>query len=343
MANTPAPAQIQAAKQLLASMGITPEDLAATTVTSTAPTFAEYVPVVAGAVSSGALRTYGSYWNRVVERWGPRRIDEPTPTEIKQFAEWVKANTVRRRNAHGGLGAVENFIGAMRCLYRHAGNDGLIPESFNPALKVPKPRRAESLRRAITDTRLDEINETVSTTGDDPALDALIVRLHTETACRRGGALGLQPRDLDQDDCLVYLREKGEKSRWQPVSPTLMNALLDHVSNRGTGDRDEQLLRYRSGEPITRRRYDYIWTRLGECLPWVATQQVSAHWLRHTTLTWVERNFGFAVAQAFAGHAKDRDAATTSIYTRASIHEIAASVAALTNEPHPLAPSDATT
>jgi hypothetical protein len=26
------------------------------------------------------------------------------------------------------------------------------------------------------------------------------------------------------------------------------------------------------------------------------------HWIRHTTLTWVERTFGFAVAQAYAGH-----------------------------------------
>ena len=26
------------------------------------------------------------------------------------------------------------------------------------------------------------------------------------------------------------------------------------------------------------------------------------HWIRHTTLTWVERNFGYAVARAYAGH-----------------------------------------
>jgi hypothetical protein len=37
-------------------------------------------------------------------------------------------------------------------------------------------------------------------------------------------------------------------------------------------------------------------------LPWARTQQVSIRWLRHTTLTWVERNFGYAVARAYAGH-----------------------------------------
>ncbi|MCM4082338.1 hypothetical protein [Paractinoplanes hotanensis] len=30
-----------------------------------------------------------------------------------------------------------------------------------------------------------------------------------------------------------------------------------------------------NGQPITRRRYDYLWQRLGNHLPWVATQQVS--------------------------------------------------------------------
>lgn len=51
----------------------------------------------------------------------------------------------------------------------------------------------------------------------------------------------------------------------------------------------EQLLRYRNGKPITHRRYDHLWNRIGEHLPWVLTQGVSTHWLRHTTLTWVER------------------------------------------------------
>ncbi|WP_332874700.1 site-specific integrase [Lentzea terrae] len=44
-------------------------------------------------------------------------------------------------------------------------------------------------------------------------LDSLIVRFHTETAARRGGALALRPKDLDEEQCLVYLREKGETSR----------------------------------------------------------------------------------------------------------------------------------
>jgi hypothetical protein len=31
-------------------------------------------------------------------------------------------------------------------------------------------------------------------------------------------------------------------------------------------------------------------------------QPLTYHWIRYTTLTWVERNFGMAVAHAYAGH-----------------------------------------
>lgn len=55
-----------------------------------APTFAEYVPVVLAAVSDSLRRAYGSYWKRVLEHWGQRRLDEPTPSEIEQLAEYAK-------------------------------------------------------------------------------------------------------------------------------------------------------------------------------------------------------------------------------------------------------------
>jgi integrase/recombinase XerC len=95
----------------------------------------------------------------------------------------VKASAVQRRNGRGGRSAGEHLVAALRCLYRHAEDDGLIDERDNPARKVGKPRRLPSTRRAVADTRLSEINQVAATTGDDPELDTLILRLHTETAC----------------------------------------------------------------------------------------------------------------------------------------------------------------
>ena len=213
-------AVVEAALVLLERMGLSPADLVAVPQPrKPVPTFAEYVPVVSAAVSAGTRRAYGSYWNRVIEHWGDRRLDEPTPLEIRQLMAYIKTHVVRRRNARGGRSAEEHLVAALRCLYKRAVDDGLISEADDPARKVAKPRRLPTTRRALPDTRLAEINQTAATTGDDPELDTLILRLHTETACRRGGALALRPQDLDPDQCLILLREKGETVRWQPVSP----------------------------------------------------------------------------------------------------------------------------
>src|SRR5690348_16347302 len=328
---------------VLERMGLTPADLlTAPAARPAAPTFAEYIPVVSALVSDGCRRAYGSYWNRVTDQWGSRRIDEPTPSEIRQLVQHVRANVVPRWNSRGGRSAAEHLITALRCLYKHAEEDGLINAADNPARKVDKPRRLPSTRRAVAGTRLAEINHAAATTGDDPELDTLLLRLHTETACRRGGALALRPADLDREQCLVLLREKGETVRWQPVSPTLMAALIRHAEERHAPP-DGRLLRYQDGQPVTYRRYDGLWIRIGRHLPWARAQQVSTHWLRHTTLTWVERNFGFAVAHAYAGHTDGTGdtGSATSTYVRATLTEVAAALAGLTGEPHPLAGPEA--
>jgi site-specific recombinase XerD len=329
---------VDAALLVLKSMGLSLDDLTAAPRDRAVPTFAEYVPVVSAAVTDGTRRAYGPYWSRVVDHWGARHLDEPTPSEIRQLMALVKAGAVQRRNGRGGRSSQEHLVAALRCLYRHAEDDGLIGEKDNPARKVGKPRRLPSTRRAVADVRLAEINQVAATTGDDPELDTLILRLHTETACRRGGALAVRPDDLDPVHCLVQLREKGETVRWQPVSPTLMAGLARHAEERHAPP-DGRLLRYRDGRPVTYRRYDGLWVRIGRHLPWVRTQQISTHWIRHTTLTWVERNFGFAVAHAYAGHTDgtgDTGNATTT-YVRATLTEVATALAALTAEPHPLA------
>src|SRR5690242_18209547 len=116
-----------------------------------------------------------------------------------------------------------------------------------------------------------------------------------------------------------------------------MAALMRHAAERHAPP-DGRLLRYTDGRPVTYRRYDGLWARIGRHLPWVRAQQISSHWIRHTTLTWVERNFGYAVAKAYAGHADTgSEGGATATYVRATTHEVAAALAALTGEPHPLA------
>ncbi|OAP20407.1 hypothetical protein A4R44_08831 [Amycolatopsis sp. M39] len=151
-------ADLDAARLLLDRMGLTPQDLLDTPAAKPLlPTFAHYIPVVDAAVAVGTRRVYGSYWNRILDRWGDRRLDEPTPTDTKHFLEDAKTNVVARRNARGGRSAGEHLIAALRCLYKHAEDDGLITTTDNPARKVPKPARLPSTRRAVANDQLAQI------------------------------------------------------------------------------------------------------------------------------------------------------------------------------------------
>ena len=218
--HAPATPTIEAARLLLEKMGVDPADLLATPAErSDVPVFEDYIPKVSDAVSDGTRRAYAPYWNRVLQAWPRRRITEPTPSEISQLAEQVKATAVKRSNARGGRGAAEHLIAALRCLYNYAVADGLLAEAENPAARVPKPRRLRSARMALPDHRLNELSQVAASTGNDPALDMLLLRLYMETACRRGGALALLPSDLDPEQCLIRLHEKERPSVGSPYHP----------------------------------------------------------------------------------------------------------------------------
>ena len=160
------PAELEAARLVLAWMGIEPADLVGELPPRrVVPTFAEYVPVVAAAVGAGSRRAYGSYWNKIRTAWGEQRLDEPTPTTIAQQVEQVRAGAVVRSNGRGGRSAAENCVAALRCLYNHAVADGYIDEVDDPARKVAKPGRLPSSRSAVADVGLADINQIAATTA----------------------------------------------------------------------------------------------------------------------------------------------------------------------------------
>jgi integrase len=333
--------QLAAAAELLEEkLGLSLADLLAAAKNARAvPTFSEYAPVVAARTSPGSLPTWSIYWRILVEEWGERRIDEPTLAELRALAEQVKERGRQRKGRRNGHGAMANFIDATNNLYNHAVDDKYVTVSDNPAARLKKPPQQRNPRHALSATQMDQLNDSAATVGPDPELDTLVLRLHTETACRRGGALALRRCDLNEASCTVRLREKGDRTRDQPVSPTLMAALVAHSDKRNPGGaEDDPLLRELDGRALRVTYYGYLWIRLARRAPWVATLGVTVHWIRYTTLTWVERNFGYAIAAAFAGHAsRGTRRGATHTYVEATLEEVATALAALTGEAHPLA------
>ena len=98
----------------------------------------------------GCIDASGRVADRVtIAALGWRGGDRLTLTAEAGVMVYVKAHVVARRNARGGRSATEHLVAALRCLYKHAEDDGLITQADNPARKVDKPRRLPSTRRAV--------------------------------------------------------------------------------------------------------------------------------------------------------------------------------------------------
>jgi integrase len=224
-------------------------------------------------------------------------------------------------------------VAALRALFKRAKRARLILE--NPAAEIDKPRRLPNRRRSLTDEELTEALEAIRMTSRDLELDLLLARFHLESGARQEGALHLILDDLDERRSTVWLREKFGKEREQPVTPSLLAALEAHARSRGAVAGTDAVFRTVRGRPVTRRHYDTLFRHVQAALPWSVRTPVTAHVLRHTAAAAVERATGSeAIAEAFLGHAPQ---SVTGIYTKGRVGEVAAAVALITGEAHPLA------
>jgi hypothetical protein len=74
------------------------------------PTLAEYLPRVRAAASPGTSRTYSTYWNRMANAWGDRRLNEIAASDIEALHRSCTTAAVIRSNARQGRHAAENLI-----------------------------------------------------------------------------------------------------------------------------------------------------------------------------------------------------------------------------------------
>ncbi|MFD8246697.1 hypothetical protein [Nocardia sp. NPDC059691] len=151
--STRAAADIATVAMMMDRLGLTVADLSAQTGSTRAvPTFAEYIPTVLAAMPDGRTRThYQTYWNKILAQpgWAQRRLDEPTPADLRRLCETIRAQRVIRRSDRGGREVVGHVIDVWRRLYKHAEDNRIIEYRDNPAARLTKPKRTRSNRRAL--------------------------------------------------------------------------------------------------------------------------------------------------------------------------------------------------
>lgn len=261
---------------------------------------------------------YATSLRRLVRWAGDWEATSVRPADIAAWARRAGEEARDRPNARHGQGAHEAFILAARLAWTRAVAARALRE--NPAAEVDVPARPPGRRTALSCEQLRQAHLSLVARSRDPDLDDLVFQFLRETACRRGGAIGLTVQDVAPATRTAYVVEKYGKERWQPLSARLVDRLLAHAG--GAPCRCGRVFHRSDGGHLSDRWFDGFAGRI-QRLAWAGELGVSAHWLRHTTLTDVERLAGVRVAAAYAGHS-DSGFGVTGRYTKVSFDELQA-------------------
>lgn len=298
------------------------------------------------------LRTYNTHWIPLEEAHGDLLITDITDKQLLALAEearqsaiaWAAKRNEKRRKKEmsefdwDGSSAFKSRLTAFAAAFGYATESGLLER--NPVTPLfEDAEQLSSFRYALTPNEVDELMQVAQNGGDDPVLDHLVLWTVLETACRAGGVIKLQLRDIDVDQQLLVLTEKRNKSRYQPVTKELAQALVDLAKSRGAVRPSDSVFRFQHTSrsaclPINHRRFDTMWARIYKQLRWAEEKCVTAHTLRHTTLTYVDRAVSPTVARLFAGHGLNT---TTDHYTKVTVPEVCRAHEIIFARPHPKA------
>ena len=292
---------------------------------------------------TSTYRAYNTHWKRFEKKYGSKQLSEVTAKNIADFPKFAATTAKRIAKARGhedsnGSRGFNMAIDAMNFLWVIAERDS--HAASNPILKLTRKKRAKGARHGVPSDKLNEFVQAAGTGGKDPRLDYLIAWFLCETAARRAGLLNLKLGDLDAQRCTVWLSEKNDLRVEQPVSPSLMHALLEIAATRSDGKPKSKVFlrlptaKIKKHRPIDGHYLDAMFKRIRMQLAWAMKLKFSAHWARHGVLTAVERGWGLSTSAKYARHSLG---GVTSIYSSADIVDVAKVLQALTGEKHPLA------
>jgi len=217
--------------------------------------------------SEQTIRDYQYKLGCLMEFLGDRPAEEITIHDLRAYAAHLRSLTERyvsprgRPREAGGLSpfTIAGHLRVVKRLFNWLTEEGILAENPAQRLKLPKLGRHEPKGISREDFR----KMLAVTEGDKPwqrRARALLLFL-ADTGCRRGGLENLKVEDIDLEQQLARITEKGNKTRLVPFSkitrqaleawlevrpqdkgPWLFVSLSPHGKGRLTGDGIRQIL-----------------------------------------------------------------------------------------------------
>ena len=128
---------------------------------------------------------------------------------------------------------IKSRVRALKRLWNFAEAEGIVTE--NPARRIKTPRPATKEPKGISN---DDVLAILATCGDDLAgtRDRAAIMLLLDSGCRAGGLCGLRVDDLNLDEGLASVTEKGKKHRYVMFTPTTAEALRRWLEVKPKGE-----------------------------------------------------------------------------------------------------------
>lgn len=241
---------------------------------------------------------------------GDREVESITLADLRSYAAALRARTQRfTDHAHspvkeGGLSpfSVANYLRSVKRLFNWLFDEGLL--ATNPAARLKNPMPTRRMPKAAS---MDDLAEILAATeGDRPAKlrDRALVLFLIDTGCRAGGICGLTLEDIDLAESTARVTEKGERTRFLPLSPVTVDALRAWLAVRPSGS---PWVWVTLGPRTSRVRLDE--EALGEVLRRLkqaagVSGRANPHSFRHAfAREWLRNGGDLATLSAMLGHA----------------------------------------
>jgi integrase len=298
--------------------------------------------------NTSTYRTYNTYWKRLEAKHGAMLVRDVTQKLVLEFCAEGAAGAVERHQVsdvnrksvgkpikiRDGAQTYNHSLGVFSVVLTYAVEMGYIKQT--PLRKVKRRELLPGNRRGLSVEQVEEIMDTALNGGNDPVLDYLLLWTMLETASRVGGLLRLRVGDVDVKNQYIVFHEKGSKNHEHPVTRALASALLQLAAERGSTKPTDPIFRYHpdaagKGRPMKAKRFETLWNRIQSKLEWVREEEITSHWYRHTSTTFVSR-VAPRVAATWAGHTPSD---VTSRYTSVTPEELVKAHEDLFGQPHP--------
>lgn len=223
--------------------------------------------------------------------------------DILEYYSYLKTIISSRTKRHLSDNYLHSILLSIKLYFDYLQIIGTI--KISPyQLKIKSPKSEE--RKIFTD---EEIQKLYAKSSE---LQTIILHLCYACGLRRNEASELNTKDIDLENCLLYIKKgKGKKRRVIPFTKQVQKDIRDYLEAR-TENQDTRLLNITSERIYI--EFKYLLKKAG-----LENKKFTLHCLRHTIATQLlEQGMELEKVRDFLGH---EYLGTTQIYTRIMSYE----------------------